>query len=103
MMFQSAGLLRPTIKQYGLGKDLDVLKRIYFLSVFSPELDVKERYQSIFTEELRSRWKKEMDAASLDAGQDEEVRALRLCLKRIPSSASTGRPRWCSGGSRRTG
>ena len=90
MMFQFRRALASYDKAYGLGKDLDVLKRIYFLSVFSPELDVKERYQSIFTEELRSRWKKEMDAASLDAGQDEEVRALRALFKKDPIKRING-------------
>ena len=90
MMFQFRRALASYDKAYGLGKDLDVLKRIHFLSVFSPELDVKERYQSIFTEELRSRWKKEMDAASLDAGQDEEVRALRALFKKDPIKRING-------------
>lgn len=90
MMFQFRKALAAYDKAYGLRQDQEILKRIYFLSVFSPELEVKERYQSIFTGELKGRWKQEMDAANLDAGQDEEVRALRALFKKDPIKRMNG-------------
>lgn len=90
MMFQFRKALSAYDKAYGLRKDADVLKRIYFLSVFAPELDVKDRIRSEFTQELKDKWKQEMDAASLDAGQDEEVRALRALFKKDPIKRING-------------
>lgn len=90
MMFQFRKALSAYDKAYGLGKDMDVLKRIYFLTVFAPELDVKERYQALFTEELKSKWKVEIEGAGLDAAQDEDVRALRALFKKDPIKRMNG-------------
>lgn len=90
MMFQFRKALAAYDKAYGLGKSMDVLKRIYFLTVFAPELDVKDRYQALFTEELKNQWKIEIESASLDAGQDEEVRALRVLFRKDPIKRMNG-------------
>lgn len=90
MMFQFHKALQAYDKAYALGKSQDVLKRIYFLTLFAPELDAKERYQSLFTQELAAQWKKEADAAALNAGQAEEVRALRALFKKDPIKRMSG-------------
>ncbi|MCC8027359.1 MAG: tetratricopeptide repeat protein [Clostridium sp.] len=90
MMFQFHRALQAYDKAYALGKSPDVLKRIYFLTIFAPELDVKERYQALFTQELAARWRQEADTASLDAGQAEEVRALRALFKKDPVKRMSG-------------
>lgn len=93
MMFQFRKAFAAYDKAYGLGRGAEVLKRIYFLTVFAPELDVKERYQSMFTNELKAAWKQEMDAAGLDAAQAEEVRALRAMFKKDPIKRLAGASR----------
>lgn len=90
MMFQFHKSLSAYDKAYELGKNMEVLKRIYFLTVFAPELDVKERYYSVFTEELKTQWRQEVDAAGLDAGQAGEVRALRALFKKDPVKRMNG-------------
>ena len=90
MMFQFHKALGCYDKAYGLGKNPDMLKRIYFLTLFAPELDIKERYQSIFTEDLKKKWREEMDQASLEAGQAEEVRSLRALFKKDPVKRMNG-------------
>lgn len=90
MMFQFHKALSCYDKAYGLSKNMDVLKRIYFLTVFAPELDIKERYQSIFTEDLKRKWGEERDQAVLEAGQAEEVRALRALFKKDPIKRMNG-------------
>ena len=90
MMFQFHKALGCYDKAYELGKDDALLKRIYFLTVFAPELDVKERYQALFTEELKSKWKVEIEGAGLDAAQDEDVRALRALFKKDPIKRMNG-------------
>lgn len=93
MMFRFAKALDAYEKAYGLGKDLEVLKRMYFLTVFSPDLEVQEHCRSMFTQELRDLWKKEMEAAGLEAGQDEAVRALRAMFKKDPIKRMDGASR----------
>mgnify|MGYP007063236332 FL=1 len=58
--------------------------------VFAPELDVKDKYQSVFTDERKRTWSGEMDLAALEAGQAEEVRALRALFKKDPIKRMSG-------------
>ena len=90
MMFQFHKALGCYDKAYELGKDDALLKRIYFLTVFAPELDVKDKYQSVFTDERKRTWSGEMDLAALEAGQAEEVRALRALFKKDPIKRMSG-------------
>ena len=90
MMFQFHKALGCYDKAYELGKDDALLKRIYFLTVFAPELDVKDKYQSVFTDERKRTWSGEIDLAVLEAGQAEEVRALRALFKKDPIKRMSG-------------
>ena len=90
MMFQFHKALSCYDKAYELGKDDALLKRIYFLTVFAPELDVKDRYQSVFTDERKRKWSEEIELAALEAGQAEEVRALRALFKKDPIKRMSG-------------
>ena len=90
MMFQFHKALGCYDKAYELGKDDALLKRIYFLTVFAPELDVKDKYQSVFTDERKRKWSGEIDLAALEAGQAEEVRALRALFKKDPIKRMSG-------------
>lgn len=90
VMFRFEKALDAYERAYGLGQDMEVLKRIYFLTSFSSELEVREPYQSLFTEEQQALWKKEMEAANMEAGQDEEVRALRALFKKDPIKRMDG-------------
>ena len=47
---------------------------------------MKDKYQSVFTDERKRTWSGEMDLAALEAGQAEEVRPSGHYLKRIPSN-----------------
>lgn len=90
MMFQFHRAMQAYEKAYALEKSQEVLKRIYFLTIFAPELDVRDTYQSLFTRELVAQWRQEVDTASLDAGQAEEVRALRALFKKDPIKRMSG-------------
>ena len=97
MMFQFHKALLEYDRAYALGKDKDVLKRIYFLTCFSPELELKESYRSVLTGELKGQWKEELDKASLDADQAEEVRALRALFKKDPIKRMNGASQMVAG------
>lgn len=90
MMFQFHKALQAYDKAYSLGKSQDVLKRMYLLTMFAPDLEVREGYQALFTQELVAQWKQEADTAALDAGQAEEVRALRTLFKKDPVKRMKG-------------
>lgn len=81
-MFQFRRAFAAYDEAYKLGKSPEVLKRIYFLTRFSEELDVKEGYRALFREELRTEWDKEAAQARMDAEQAEEVRKLRTLFKK---------------------
>lgn len=66
-IFQFDRALAAYDKAYGKLKDLSILEKIYHLSLLSPDVALKERYQTIVTEEVRAAWdedfKKAEDAA----------------------------------------
>lgn len=93
MMFRFARALSAYEKAYELGKDLEILKRMYFLTSFAPDLEVKENLRAMFTEEHKTLWNKEIEAANLDAAQDEAVRALRTLFKKDPIKRMDGASR----------
>lgn len=82
MMFQFRKAYLAYDRAYETEKSSDVLKRIYFLTQFSEELEVKESYRALFREELKAQWDQEVAQARLDAEQAEEVRKLRAIFKK---------------------
>ena len=60
-----------------------MLKRMYFLGRFAPELEIKRVFTSQMKEEEKKQWDQETAQAALDGEQAEEVRALRNLFKRI--------------------
>ena len=89
-MFQFHKALAAYEKSYELREEKDVLKRIYFLSRFAPELEIKKIYRSQTGGEERKLWDQEADQAALDGEQAEEVRALRNLFKKDPVKRMNG-------------
>ena len=50
----------------------------------------QDKYQSVFTDERKRKWSEEIDLAALEAGQAEEVRALRALFKKDPIKRMSG-------------
>ena len=90
MMFQFHKAMASYDKAYALSKDGNVLKRMYFLTVFAPELEIRDSCRSMCTEELKKTWSEEMNGATQEAGQAEEVRALRALFKKDPIKRMNG-------------
>ena len=89
-MFQFQKALTAYDKSYGLEAKEDVLKRMYFLSQFSPELEIKSQYRGLFKEELCRSWDQEFAQTKLDAEQAKEVRDLRALFKKDPVKRMSG-------------
>lgn len=73
---------------YNFKKDPDTLKRIYQLTLLNPELKLKERYQTLMTEERKKEWEKELADRMEEAAKGvgiKEVETLfdRDSIKRI--------------------
>lgn len=93
LMFRFGRAMSAYDKAYELGKEPEVLKRMYFLTSFSSDMEVKEHCRALFTKELEQQWDQEMEAAGLEAAQDEAVRALRTLFKKDPIKRMDGASR----------
>ena len=89
-MFQFHKALAAYEKAYELGESRDVLKRMYFLGRFAPELEIKRVFTSQMKEEEKKQWDQETAQAALDGEQAEEVRALRNLFKKDPVKRMNG-------------
>ncbi|MDD6073200.1 MAG: hypothetical protein PUB88_02860, partial [Clostridium sp.] len=50
----------------------------------NPELKLKDRYQSLLTEERKTAWKKELDQVMAEAAEGEKMSELTLLFDRDP-------------------
>lgn len=62
-VFQFPKAFEALDRAYGLLKDLNVLQKLYDLTLLDSGLVLKERYQSIITEELRVEWNADFEDA----------------------------------------
>ena len=77
-------------RSYLLHKDPKTLKRIYFLTIFEPDLMVRERYNSLFTPQAREQWDQELAFARQNALAAKDVMALRELFKKDPVKRMSG-------------
>ena len=89
-MFQFHKALAAYERAYELREDKDVLKRIYFLSRFAPELEIKKIFSSQMDGKEKTQWDKEAAQAALDGEQAEAVRDLRSLFKKDPVKRMQG-------------
>ena len=83
-IFQFDKALAAYDKAYGKLKDVSVLERIYHLSLMDPKITLKERYQSIVTEEMKAAWDEDFAGAGEKARQSEELRKLEDLFGKDP-------------------
>ena len=69
---------------YNFQKSTETLKKIYQLTLLNPELKLKDRYQSLLTEERKTAWKKELDQVMAKAAEGEKMSELTLLFDRDP-------------------
>lgn len=69
-------------KSFDLAKSGDVLKRIYYLSKWNPNLVLKDRYRTLITEDVKAVWDEDMKKAEEAAQKVESLEKLdELFLK----------------------
>ena len=71
-------------RAYGILKDRTILKRIYFLSLLEPVLELKERYQSIAGDVSDDQWYREYEKAQNSAKSSAEAREIGDIFERDP-------------------
>lgn len=81
-MFRFQKALHAYERSYSLRENEDILKRMYFLSRFAPELEIEGQYRSLMKEELKKKWDGELAQAKLDAEQAEDVRSVKALFKK---------------------
>lgn len=75
---------------YNFKKETDTLKRMYQLTLFNPELKIKERYRALMSEEQMTAWKKEFETAMKEAGETEKMSELERLFEREAASRAAG-------------
>ncbi len=83
-IFQFDKALVAYDKAYGKLKDVSVLERIYHLSLMSPDISLKERYQSIITDEMKAAWDEDFAKAKKEADQSDGIKKLEEMFSRDP-------------------
>lgn len=83
-IFQFDKALNAYDNAYGKLKDTAVLEKIYHLTRMDPSISMKDRYQSMITEEMRTAWDGDFAAAGEAADQSEEIRKMETLFARDP-------------------
>ena len=78
------------VKSFELVSNKDVLSRIYYLSKWNPALEVKERFQTLLTEELKAEADLRMDNADEAAENAESLQVLEELFSKDPIKRLAG-------------
>ena len=89
-VFQFAGAMEAFDRAYGKLKSLSVLKAMYHVTRMDPSLTLKERYQSLVTEEQKAAWDADFEKAGEAAACSEAARRLEDLFGRDPIRRQEG-------------
>ena len=88
-MFQWEKAAAAFEKSYGYLKDTEIVKKLYYMTVFCPRLSMKDKYKKNMTEELKGQWDREMEEARQKAMLSEDVRNLEKIFEKDPLKRSS--------------
>ena len=77
-------------KSFDLAKSGDVLKRIYYLSKWNPNLVLKDRFRTLITEDVKTGWDEEMKNAEEAAEKAESLEKLEELFLKDPIKRMKG-------------
>ena len=77
-------------KSFDLAKSGDVLKRIYYLSKWNPNLVLKDRFRTLITEDVKTGWDEEMKKAEEAAEKAESLEKLEELFLKDPIKRMKG-------------
>lgn len=77
-------------KSFDLAKSGDVLKRIYYLSKWNPNLVLKDRFRTLITEDIKTGWDEEMKNAEEAAEKAESLEKLEELFLKDPIKRMKG-------------
>lgn len=75
---------------YNFNKNPDTLKRIYQLTLLNPEFPLKERYQTLITDERKLAWKSELEAERQKAKDSGDVKEIEKLFNKDPIKRIAG-------------
>lgn len=78
---------------YNFQKNPDTLKRIFQLTLLNPELPLKDRYQALITDEMKEKWKKEVEDTKKTAAGSEKVEEIERLFDKDPIKRMSGAAR----------
>lgn len=76
-IFQFQKAMDAYDKAYGKKKDLDILEKMYHLTLLDSGLELKERYQSLMSPELKEKWDKDFEEAGEKAEESAQLKKLK--------------------------
>ena len=76
-IFQFQKAMDAYDKAYGKKKDLDILEKMYHLTLLDSGLELKERYQSLMSPELKEKWDKDFEEAGAKAEESAQLKKLK--------------------------
>lgn len=75
-IFQFQKAMDAYEKAYTRKKDLKILEKMYHLTCLCPDLELKDRYRSLVSQQLKEQWDKDFDQAGEKAAGSEELKKL---------------------------
>lgn len=67
---------------YNFRKSIETLKKIYQLTLLNPELKLKDRYETLLTEEQKAEWRRELEGIRDQVEQDEAVQEVEALFEK---------------------
>jgi tetratricopeptide (TPR) repeat protein len=75
---------------YSLEADKDYVKRMYFLTLMEPEIEMKERYEALMSEEEKEEWMEEMVKAQSNAEKERPAVEIGQLFEKDPVKRLSG-------------
>ncbi len=81
-IFQFGKAMDSYEKAYTRKKDLKALEKMYHLTRLSPDVELKDRYRSLISQQLKEQWDKDFDQAGERAAQSRELKKLEALFQK---------------------
>lgn len=81
-IFQFQKAMDAYDKAYGKKKDLNFLEKMYHLTLLDTGLELKERYRSLMSPQLKEKWDKDFEQAREKSEESRELRQLAELFQR---------------------
>ncbi len=81
-IFQFQKAMEAYDRAYGKKKDLGLLEKMYHLTLLDSGLELKERYKSLISPQLKEKWDRDFDEAREKAGESPQLKNLQELFRK---------------------